>query len=81
MFKHPKPTIKTLIIIGILFLCFSFSKTNFVNYPEDISSLDYLIYSDKEFHLASFHFITTPSNLLKYDYRNGITIYPFTDVK
>jgi len=80
MFKHPKANIG-MIVLGIILLCFSITNTNFVNYPEDISSLDYLIYSDKEFHLASFYFVTSPSDVLKYDYRNGITIYPFSDVK
>lgn len=68
-----------LFLLTIVLLKINFSTQSFLNFPEDISSLDYLIYSDKEFHLASFYYTTTGTDL-KYDYRNGIPIYPFSDV-
>lgn len=54
------------------------------SFPEDITSLDYLVYSSGEYFLGAYFYTdphTAPPSTYKYDYRNGITVYPFNDVK
>jgi hypothetical protein len=75
-----------ILILVILFFHTS-SPIPFQYFPEEITILDQLDneVSYNEYLLASFYYVDPLSNLSNfdyiYDYRNGIIVYPFNDVK
>lgn len=75
---------KAKILIFILFLALSnVSQEQWQNFPEDFTSLDYLTYNSNEWFLGAYYITDphSPSTGKKYDYRNGIVVYPFSDVR
>lgn len=72
------------LIMIICLLIIPTNETNWKNFPEDITSLDYLTYSTSEYFLVAYYYCDPHVAALpavKKDYRNGILIYPFAEVK
>jgi len=75
---------KRVVLFFIFFIIITSSNTQsaFTYYPEEITSLDYVSYSDTEWLLSAYYYSdpAKSSSAKKYDFRNGIVIYPMNDV-
>jgi hypothetical protein len=73
---------KPLLILIYLLISLTIIQTH-DHFPEEITPLDYITNTSGEKLLMAYYMIdpaTALSASYKYDYRNGIIVYPFNDV-
>jgi hypothetical protein len=69
----------------LLFLLISFTMvSNHDHFPEEFTPMDMMVVNSGEKLLMAYYMVNPHAALpatLKYDYRNGVLVYPYNDVK
>ena len=74
---------KSFFILFLFVIILPIAFPTFQYFPEDFMDIDYLTTNANEIFMAAYYFIDPVVSLPsvnKYDYRNGVIIYPINDV-